>query len=69
MMKLREYLNDACEEIEEGTCPTCQGSGEGYCEGSICRACGGTGVQYYEGSSTTPVKPNFPNNPNDESPE
>jgi DnaJ-class molecular chaperone len=59
----------AVNELEEGTCPTCQGSGEGYCESSPCYACSGTGVQYYEGPSTIPVEPDLPDNPNDESPE
>lgn len=44
----------------EGICPTCNGSGEGYCDNSICYACGGTGVQHYSPDNGLPVELNLP---------
>lgn len=34
-------------EMEEGTCASCSGSGEGMWDGSTCHACKGTGSQWY----------------------
>ena len=38
-----EAARTAAEE-EEGVCPTCNGSGEGFCGPSHCSSCGGSGA-------------------------
>ena len=34
----------AALEEESGVCPSCNGSGEGYCDGARCSSCGGSGA-------------------------
>lgn len=36
---------DADEQDEEGICPGCAGSGEGFCDGTLCFACQGRGTR------------------------
>jgi len=35
------------DHMEQGTCASCSGSGEGMWDGSTCLACKGTGSQWY----------------------
>lgn len=40
-----EAARTALEE-EQGVCPTCNGSGEGYCDGARCADCKGGGAAH-----------------------
>lgn len=51
--------DDDGNEMEQGYCIGCSGSGEGMFEGSKCSTCGGSGAQWY------PV-PKQPGEPQDE---
>ena len=41
-------IHDDAPELEEGICPSCNGSGEGMYEGQRCYSCKGSGTRYYE---------------------